>query len=40
MTVLWNQGAQKDREVLANRPVIIFKNNKDKACLLIDAARM
>jgi hypothetical protein len=38
ITVLWNQGIQTDREVLANRPHIIVKNNKDKTCLLIDVA--
>jgi hypothetical protein len=38
MTLLWNQGIQTDREVLANRPDIIVKNNKDKTCLLIDVA--
>jgi hypothetical protein len=27
-TVLWNQGVQTDREVLANRPDIIIKNKK------------
>jgi hypothetical protein len=37
-TVLWNQGLQTDREVLANRPDIIIKNMKDKICLLIDVA--
>jgi hypothetical protein len=35
ITVLWNQGVQTDREVLANRPDII---KKDKVCLLIDVA--
>jgi hypothetical protein len=38
ITVLWNQGVQTDREVLANRPDIIIKNKKDKICLLIDVA--
>jgi hypothetical protein len=38
VTVLWNQGIQTDREVLANRPDMIIKNKKDKACLLIDVA--
>jgi hypothetical protein len=38
ITVLWNQGVQTDREVLANRLDIIIKNKKDKICLLIDAA--
>jgi hypothetical protein len=36
--VLWNQGVQTDREVLANRLDIIIKNKKDKICLLIDVA--
>jgi hypothetical protein len=36
MTVLWNQGIQTDREVLASRPDVIIKNMKDKICLLID----
>jgi hypothetical protein len=35
--VLWNQGIQTDREVLANRPNII-KNKKDRTCLVIDVA--
>jgi hypothetical protein len=38
VTVLWNQGIQTDREVLANRLDIIIKNKKDKTCLLIDVA--
>jgi hypothetical protein len=38
ITVLWNQGVQTDREVLANRPDIIIKNMKDKICSLIDVA--
>jgi hypothetical protein len=38
ITVLWNQGEQTDREVLANRPDIIIKNKKDKICLLLDVA--
>jgi hypothetical protein len=38
VTVLWNQGIQTDREVLANRPDIIIKNKKDKTYLLIDVA--
>jgi hypothetical protein len=37
-TVLWNQGIQADREVLANRPDIIIKNIKNKIFLLIDLA--
>jgi hypothetical protein len=38
ITVLWNQGVQTDREVLADRPDIIIKNKKDKIFLLIDVA--
>jgi hypothetical protein len=38
VTVLWNQGIQTDREILANRTDIIIKNKKDKTCLLIDVA--
>jgi Uma2 family endonuclease len=38
IAVLWNQGVQTDREVLANRPDIIIKNMKDKICLLIEVA--
>jgi hypothetical protein len=38
ITVLWNQGIQTDRKVLANRSNIIIKNKKDKICLLIDVA--
>jgi hypothetical protein len=37
ITILWNQGIQTDREVLANRPDIIIKN-EDKTCLLIDCS--
>jgi hypothetical protein len=38
ITVLWNQGVQTVREVLANRTDIIIKDIKDKICLLIDVA--
>jgi hypothetical protein len=38
ITVLWNQGAQTNREVLENRPDIIIKSKKDKICSLIDVA--
>jgi hypothetical protein len=38
ITVLWNQGIQTDRDVLANRPDMIVKNKKDKTYLLIDVA--
>jgi hypothetical protein len=38
MTVLWNQGVQTDREVLANRPDVIIKNKKEKICTLMDVS--
>jgi len=38
VTVLWNQAVHTDREVTANRPDIIIKNNKGKTCTLIDVA--
>jgi hypothetical protein len=38
ITVLWNQGIQTDREVLANMPYITIKNMKDNIFLLIDVA--
>ena len=38
VTVLWNQAVQRDREVKANRPDIIIKNNKEETCTLIDVA--
>jgi len=38
VTVLWNQALHTAREVTANRPDIIIKNNKEKTCTLIDVA--
>ena len=38
VTVLWNQAVHTDREVTANRPDIIIKNQKGKTCTLIDVA--
>jgi hypothetical protein len=40
VTVLCNQSAdrQTDREVTANRPDIIIKNQKEKTCTPIDVA--
>jgi len=38
ITVLWNQGVQTDREVLAKRPDKIIKNKAHKFCLLTDVA--
>jgi hypothetical protein len=34
--VLWNEGVQTDREVLANGPYIIIRNKKDRIFTLID----
>jgi hypothetical protein len=34
--VLSNQAVHTDREVTANRPDIIIKNQKEKICTLID----
>ena len=36
--MLWNQAVHTDREVATNRPDIILKNKKEKACTLIDVA--
>jgi len=38
VTVLWNQAVHTDREVTANRPDVIIKNNKEKTCTLVDVA--
>jgi len=38
VTVLWNQAVHTDREVTANRPDIMIKKIKEKACTLIDVA--
>jgi hypothetical protein len=38
ITVLWNQGVQTDREVLAIMSDTIIKNKTSKICLLIDMA--
>ena len=38
VTVLCNQAVHTDREVTANRPDIIIKNNKEKTSTLIDVA--
>ena len=35
---MWNQAVHTDREVTANRPDIMIKNNKEKTCTLIDVA--
>jgi len=34
--VLWKKAVQTDREVTANRPDIIIKNEKEKTCIMID----
>jgi len=38
ITELWNQEVHTDAEVTANRPGIIVKNKKEKACSLMDVA--
>jgi len=38
VTLLWNQAVHTDREITANRPDIIIKNQKEKTCTLIDVA--
>ena len=38
VTVLWNQVVNTDREVTANRPDVIIRNKKEKACTLIYVA--
>jgi hypothetical protein len=38
VTVLWNQAVHISREVTANRPDIIIKNEKEKTRTLIDVA--
>jgi len=38
VTVLWNQAAYTDMEVIANRPDIIIENKKYITCILIDVA--
>jgi hypothetical protein len=37
-TEIWNKGIQTEREVVANRPDIVIKNNKDKICLMTNVA--
>jgi hypothetical protein len=36
--VLWNQAVHTEREVTANRPDILIKNQKEKTCTLMDVA--
>jgi hypothetical protein len=38
ITVLWHQAVNTDREVTANRPGIIIKNNNENTCMLIYVA--
>ena len=38
MSLLWNQAIHRDKEVTANRPDIIIKNNNEKTYTLIDVA--
>jgi hypothetical protein len=33
VTVLWNQGVYRDRDVTVNRPDVMIKNKKEKTCI-------
>ena len=35
---MWNQAVHTDREVTANRPVLIIKKKKEKSCTSIGVA--
>ena len=36
ITILWDMPIQTDREIKANRPDIVIKDQQEKSCLLID----
>ena len=38
ITILYDMSIHTDREISANRPDIVLKNNQDKKCTLIDVA--
>ena len=38
ITILYDMPIHTDREISANRPDILIKNNRDKKCALIDVA--
>ena len=38
ITILYDMPFHTDREISANRPDIVIKNNRDKKCALIDVA--
>ena len=38
ITILYDMPIHTDREISANRPDIVIKNNRDKKCALIDVA--
>ena len=38
ITILYDMPIHTDREISANRPDIVLKNNRDKKCALIDVA--
>ena len=38
ITILYEMPIHTDREISANRPDIVIKNNRDKKCALIDVA--
>ena len=37
-TILYDMPIHTDREISANHPEIVIKNNRDKKCTLIDVA--
>ena len=37
-TILWDFAIQTDRKIKTNKPDIVVKDHKRKACLLIDMA--
>ena len=38
ITILYDMPIHTDREISANRPDVLIKNNRDKKCALIDVA--
>ena len=38
ITILYDMPIHTDKEISANRPDIVIKNNRDKKCALIDVA--
>ena len=38
VNILWNQQVQTDRTIPNNKPDIIFRDNENRTCMLIDDA--